>query len=262
MTATDWERFHEMDILIFPEDSLTQESFEGSLAGMNVQTVVMVHKESKEFIGYYRLAVYGTLGHIARIGVHPAYRRKGSGKILVEKSIYYLKWAGCKKYYLYVLKDNEGAIELYKKSGFKLEANSYQYFVPDDYLVEKPRGHCRHVEWGEIQMIALRFNLNPFQIQQYFTRENQLVFIYELMGQQIGFCRFSPNFPGAMPFILKDPNYLADFVSILHTYITKKDIGNIRITFDGQERLLEKCIKDNLPLNYELLRMSRLADLD
>ena len=262
ITQTDWEKFHEMDLQIFPDEPMNKNSLISGISGLNALTVIMVDKETKNFIGYYRNAVYGNLGHITRIGVHPDYRRKGYGSKLLEKSMFYLEKAGCKKYYLYVLEKNEEAKKLYEKYGFTTETKSFQYFVPKEHLVEKPRGRCRHVDWGEIQMISLRFNLNPYQIQNYFSREDQYILVYEMLGQQIGFCRFSPNFPGAMPFILKDPEYVADFVTILHDYITDKKLGNVRITFDGQERLVQKLAEEKIPINYELLRMSRPAKLD
>lgn len=260
-TQADWEKFQTMDKLIFPDEPMSKESFSSSLSGLNALSVVMIHKETKEFVGYYRIGIYGNLGHIARIGVHPDYRRKGYGSILVEKSIYYLEKRGSKKFFLYVQEKNTPAIELSKKFGFTTETKSHQYIFPKKHLVEKVRGRCRHVEWGEIQMISLRFNLNPFQIQQYFTRENLHVLIYEVMGQQIGFCRFSPGFPGAMPFKLKDPSYIVDFVSILNGYITDEKVGDIKITFDGQEKLVQKLNEEKIPLNYELLRMTRPSEL-
>lgn len=262
LSQTDWEKFQAMDKLIFPDELMLKESFFSSLSGLNALLVVMIHKETKDFIGYYRIGIFGNLGHVTRIGVHPDYRRKGYGSILVEKSIYYLEKRGCKKYFLYVMENNAPAINLYKKYGFTTETKSHQYIIPKKHLIEKVRGQCRHVEWGEIQMVSLRFNLNPFQIQQYFTRENQHVLIYEVMGQQIGFCRFNPGFPGAMPFILKDPSYIVDFVSILNGYITDKKLGDIKITFDGQENLVQKLAEKKIPLNYELLRMTRPSELE
>ncbi|MHA1156330.1 MAG: GNAT family N-acetyltransferase [Candidatus Heimdallarchaeota archaeon] len=262
LTQTDWEKFQAIDKLIFPDDLMSMESFFSSLSGMNALSVVIIHKETKDFIGYFKISNFGTLGHVTRIGTHPDYRGKGYGSILVEKSMYYLKKRGCNKYYLYVLENNSSAIELYKKHGFTVETESYQYTVPKKHFLEKVRGRCRHVEWGEIQMTSLRFNLNPFQIQQYFSRENQHVLIYEVMGQQIGFCRFDPNYPGAMPFKLKDPSYIVDFISILNGYITDKKVGDIKITIDGQENLIQKLNEEKIPLNRKLLRMTRPSELE
>ena len=259
LSRDDWEKFHQMEMKIFPEEPLREQSFYEGLSSVKTLSVVMIHKETKDFIGYYRIGVYGQLGHIYRIGVHPNFRQKGYGSILMEKSMYYLEKAGCNKFFLYVKKDNEAAIKLYKKHDFEIETESWQYLIPIKKLTDKPRGRCRHVEWGEIQLISLRFSLNPYQIQHYFTRENQHVLIYENMGQQLGFCRFDPTFPGAMPFIIKDPNYFIDFVSILKPFITNNEFKEIKITFDGQENLVNKLNQEKFKINYNLLRMSRLA---
>ena len=82
------------------------------------------------------------------------------------------------------------------------------------------------------------------------------------MGQQIGFCRFDPGYPGAMPFKLKDSSYIIDFISILNGYITDKTVGDIKITIEGQENLIRKLNEEKIPLNRELLRMSRPSNLE
>jgi ribosomal protein S18 acetylase RimI-like enzyme len=260
LTAEDWSKFSEMDKLIFPDEQTSESGFMRGLSGLKSLSVIAVHKESKDFIGYYKIGVYGNEGHVMRIGVHPEHRRKGLGTHLLERSMFQLKNAGCKSYYLYVMKDNEAAIELYKKQGYETDKISWQFKFPYKKLNNSPKGKIRHVEWGEIQMICLRFNLNPVQIQQYFGRENQHVLVFEVMGQQLGFTRFSPDFPGGMPFILKDPSYVIDFVSHLKTFVTNPDFDAIKTTFDNQENLVAHLQKEKIPLNYELLKMRRAAD--
>jgi len=260
LTAEDWSKFNEVDKTIFPDEPISESGFISGLAGFKSLSVIAVHKESKDFIGYYKIGVYGNEGHVMRIGVHPDHRRKGLGSHLLERSMHQLKNAGCKSYYLYVKENNEGAIALYKKYGFEVDKTSWQFIFPYKKLVKTPRGRVRHVEWGEIQMVCLRFNLNPMQIQQYFGKENQHVLLFEVMGQQLGFTRFSPDFPGGMPFILKDPEYAIDFMSHLKTYITNPDFKSIKATFDNQQRLVDYLQKEEMPLNYQLLKMRRQAD--
>jgi ribosomal-protein-alanine N-acetyltransferase len=260
LNTDDWSKFNEMDKIIFPDEQMRESSYLSGLSGLKSLSVIAVHKESKDFIGYYKIGVYGNEGHVMRIGVHPEHRGKGLGSLLLERSMHHLKNAGCKSYYLYVVENNEAAIRLYKKHGYEVDKKSWQFIFPYKKLITNPRGKIRHVEWGEIQMICLRFNLNPVLIQQYFGKENQHVLVFEVMGQQIGFTRFSPDFPGGMPFLLKDPNYTIDFVSHLKTYITNPDFDSIKTTFDNQERLVEHLQKEKIPLNYELLKMRRAAD--
>ncbi|MFW9924227.1 MAG: GNAT family N-acetyltransferase [Candidatus Thorarchaeota archaeon] len=262
LTSDDWEKFHEIDELVFPSEPINQESFLQGLPGLNTLSSVMIDKETKQFMGYYRINVFGNFGYIGRIGVHPEFRGKGYGALILEKSIFYLEKAGCKKFYLYVLEDNNIAINLYKKFGFEIDTKNIQYEIPYGKLPEKPKGNCRHVEWGEIQLISLRFNQNPFQIQTYFTKENQLVLIYEIMGQQLGFCRFSPNYPGAMPFVLRDPQYFYDFVSHLKTYITNPEFKAVKITVEGQDRLVEFLNNEKAPIKMQLLKMDKVKEND
>ncbi|MCF2143907.1 MAG: GNAT family N-acetyltransferase [Candidatus Heimdallarchaeota archaeon] len=260
LSLNDWEKFHEMDKLIFQEDFLREEGFRRSLTGLKSLLVVAVEKETKNFIGYYRIAIYGREGHIQTIGVHPDYRRKGVGSHLLERSIYQLEKSGCTSYFLYVQTNNTPAINLYKKYGFQGETKSWQFVIPFDLLPNKPRGKCRHVEWGEIQLLSLRFNVNPLQIQQYFGKKEQYVLVYEMLGQQLGFARFNPAFPGAFPFILKDPNYFLDMVAILKSYISQKNFTEMKITFENQSRLVNYLKEQKIQLNYSLLKMRKEKD--
>lgn len=262
LTIEDWDKFKKIDKEIFPDEILTKESFRRGLAGLKSLSVVAVDKETKDFLGYFRVGVYGNEGHISRVGVHPDFLKKGIGSELMERAMYHLKNAGCKEYYLYVLADNEAAIKLYEKYGFVSEEKSYQFIVPYEKLIEKPRGRCRSIEWGEIQLISLRFKLNPFRVQQFFGRENQHVIVYELMGQQIGFCRFNPLFPGGMPFIIKDPQYTIDFLSHLRKYITSSQFNSFKITFDNQTNVYQKLVDVKIPLNYELLKMTKAVEIE
>ncbi len=261
LTTEDWTRFNHMDKLIFPDEPLTKSSFNSGLAGLKTLSVVAVDKEDKEFLGYYKIGVYGNEGYVQRVGVHPEHQRKGIGSELLERSMNHLKSAGCKEYFLYVKEDNEAAINLYKKFSFEIEEKSWQFIVPFEKMVDKPKGKCRHVEWGEIQLTSLRFRLNPHRIQQYFGRENQHVLVYEHMGQQLGFCRFSPDYPGGMPFVLKDVSLALDFISILKSYITDKAFKSLKVTFDNQEPLVESLKKEGILVNYELLKMRKDVEI-
>lgn len=262
LAVEDWDKFTVMDKKIFPDEVLTKESYISGLAGFKSLSVVAIDKETKDFLGYFRVGVYGNEGHISRVGVLPKCQRKGIGSDLMERAMRHLRNAGCKEYYLYVLADNEAAIKLYEKYNFKIKEKSYQFIVPFDKILDNPKGRCRSVEWGEIQLISLRFNLNPFRVQQYFGRENQYVVVFDITGQQIGFCRFNPDFPGGMPFIIKDPQYAMDFISHLRKYIVNTQFNSLKITFDNQTSVYQKLIEEKIQLNYELLKMTKEVKIE
>lgn len=262
LVASDWSEFKKMEDEIFPEDSTREESYNIGLSSPKGLFVVMVHKESKEFIGYCRFLLYGTLGYIQRIGVRPKYQQKGYGAILMDSAMDNLEKAGATKFMLYVMQENEAAINLYKKYLFQIEYHSIQFEIPFKSLPKEPRGECRHIDWGEIQLLCLRFGLNPYRIQSYFGQENQHVLVYQRMGQQLGMCRFSPDFPGAFPFIIRDKDLALDFVAHLVTYITNKEFDAVKILIDQQQDLVDYMSDKKMPVRNRLYRMSRLANLE
>ena len=130
LTAEDWSKFNEMDKMIFPDEQTSESGFMRGLSGLKSLSVIAVHKESKDFIGYYKIGVYGNEGHVMRIGVLPEHRRKGIASHLLERSMHHLKNAGCKSYYLYVKENNEAAIALYKKHDMRLTKKAGNSYFP------------------------------------------------------------------------------------------------------------------------------------
>ena len=68
----------------------------------------------------YALAHVGTLG----MGIQPAYRRQGLGRRLIEMTLNHALRMGIYRVTLEARLDNIGAIRLYEKVGFKLEATT------------------------------------------------------------------------------------------------------------------------------------------
>ena len=58
-------------------------------------------------------------GEIIMIMIDPSFRHKGRGTLLLKKLLDDLKSIGCKKIFLEVGSNNEGAIALYKKNNFE-----------------------------------------------------------------------------------------------------------------------------------------------
>ena len=261
LTANDWSEFKKMDDEAFDGEGQKEQWFIRGLSTPKSLSLVMVHKETKEFMGYYRVVLYGTLGYIQRIGVKPKFQGKGYGGILMESAMSNLEKAGATKYILYVLTDNETAINLYKKYHFQVEFSTTQFEIPFTVLPKKPRGTCRHMDWGEIQLMSLRFGLNPYQIQSFFGQENQHVLVLTALGQQLGVCRFNPDFPGAFPFKIRDKEYALDFIAHLVTFITNKEFEAVKITFDSQPELVNFLLEHKIPIKSKLYRMSSVVKL-
>jgi hypothetical protein len=253
----DWEAFQELDKKCFPDSAITKESFKEGLSGITSLTLIMVQKETNEFIGYLKIAVLGFEGHIQRIAIDPGFQGKGYGSAILLKSIEHLRKAGCSKFFLYVLTDNEKAIILYKKNGFIIENNAWQFTVPFSSLPAKPRGMIQDIDWGEIMLLSLKFEFNPKRIEGYFSSPKHQVIKYLIAGKEIGFCRFTPSFPGAFPFVLRNLDYLYDFLAHLKELITEEDFSALKVTFDENKDLFEKFTEDGYEPTMELYRMSK-----
>jgi ribosomal protein S18 acetylase RimI-like enzyme len=91
----------------------------------------------------YRIQYKGyRMSHIAYFGgfaMHPEYRGKGLGKKIMQEIMGRLKNEGIKRLELFVVCDNERAINFYKKLGFLIEGRMKYFLKRDnssDYLDE------------------------------------------------------------------------------------------------------------------------------
>jgi len=67
-------------------------------------------------------------GEIIMIMIDPSFRHKGRGALLLKKLLDDLKSIGCKKIFLEVGSNNEGAIALYKKNNFEKIGERKEYY--------------------------------------------------------------------------------------------------------------------------------------
>jgi len=63
----------------------------------------------------------GHRGWIYYLGVDPAYQRKGLGRQMMEAIEKKIRVMGCPKINLMIRKDNLGAVEFYKRIGYKMD---------------------------------------------------------------------------------------------------------------------------------------------
>ena len=88
----------------------------------------IVAEEDGEIIGFAGLWGIIEEGHITNVAVHPAYRKKGLGRLLVSRLIEVSETYGIEKYTLEVRPSNEAAIALYTKLGFIAVGRRPRYY--------------------------------------------------------------------------------------------------------------------------------------
>jgi len=79
---------------------------------------------------------YDGEGEILTIAVDPANQGRGYGQQLLQQAIVKARKVGAKKMYLEVACDNDGAIGLYNKIGFKKIARRKDYYVRTTAVVD------------------------------------------------------------------------------------------------------------------------------
>lgn len=85
--------------------------------------------ESPRIVGVLVLWLVLDEGHIAILAVHPAVRRRGLGRRLMETAIAYARQEGLRTLTLEVRESNQAAQALYRKLGFEVVGRRYRYYL-------------------------------------------------------------------------------------------------------------------------------------
>ena len=125
MEECDLEAVLEVSSLSLKE-SWSKESFKKEL--FNPLAKYLVAKENNKVIGFAGVWTIVDEGHITNIAVHPKFRKRGIGNILLSSLIEHCKNWGCNSLTLEVRASNTPAQNLYKKYNFKEEGIRKKYY--------------------------------------------------------------------------------------------------------------------------------------
>ncbi len=103
----------------FPPDLAYDRAVFEELSTMS-NGVVIVAEVGGRVIGYAAGVVEGSYGHVVSIAVAPSWQGRGIGSLLLEKLEEKLRGLGAACFVLEVAVDNERAIRLYTKRGYRV----------------------------------------------------------------------------------------------------------------------------------------------
>jgi len=134
MTLNDLTAVLEIERLCF-SNPWPYSIFLADLESENVTTLVV--RSGKKVIGFAICMIISDELQLMNIAVHPDFRRKKVGHMLLERLFYIGERQGCKVMYLEVRKSNSGAISFYNRYGFSAlyERKGYYRNPPEDALV-------------------------------------------------------------------------------------------------------------------------------
>lgn len=100
-------------------------------------TTFPLSQESSRLIGIGCFWAILEEAHITILGIHPDYRGKGLGRLLLQELLAEAVRWGLERATLEVRESNVGAIALYQKFGFKIAGNRKKYYAnpPEDALI-------------------------------------------------------------------------------------------------------------------------------
>ena len=129
----------ELEKICFPHDPWSYDSVYSDIV-LNDRTVYLVAEDEGEIIAYGGLWKIFDEGHITNIAVVPGRRREHIGEKLVGELIDLTRAEGISNWTLEVRADNDPAIALYEKLGFRsvgLRKGYYEYDGMDAVIMWK-----------------------------------------------------------------------------------------------------------------------------
>ena len=127
MRLADLEQVLEIERLSFPTP-WSRQSFLHELLE-NERAVYLVYKEAGRVYGYIGMWVVLDEGHITNLAVHPAFRRRGTGRSLIVRLEEIARERGVRHLTLEVRKSNLAAQNLYRDLGFVSVGIRRQYYL-------------------------------------------------------------------------------------------------------------------------------------
>ena len=134
--AADFERLWEIDQICFPPGiAYSQMDLTGFMAHRNAVTLVAEFADESNGVdkiaGFVLAYSSRKTGRIVTLDVVPEARRFGLGSRLMEECETRLKASGCTELTLETAVNNEAAIKLYEKLGYKILRRLPQYYYAE-----------------------------------------------------------------------------------------------------------------------------------
>ncbi|MGY5871842.1 MAG: GNAT family N-acetyltransferase [Candidatus Thorarchaeota archaeon] len=253
MKEEDWDEFHKMDIEIFPDDVMREESFRKSVEGKGCFALTL----DRQIIGNLIVTRFGKdAGYLNRIGVAKEHRGKGFSSKLMEYALnWFHKQSGISTVQLYA-DLNEAAQGLYRKHGFTKVGATWHYFVPYNSIRPKMKFTCREIQEDEIELVGSKFpSIPPELIRRYLTsNEHHVLTLKDKSGNIQGVCRFTPSFPGCMPFEITSVECFDDFIAGLMEF-KHPEHDYCRVTYTDIPKLAELCENRGYQMHHKLYKM-------
>lgn len=118
LTAAHVDAFMPYEREMFGTEAWSRSSYLAELADTRRRHYVAAEAEDGELLGWAGVLVIGPDAEVMTVGVVPAARRQGIGRLLVADLLEHARQHGAKQVFLEVRVDNPAALALYEAEGF------------------------------------------------------------------------------------------------------------------------------------------------
>ena len=257
-----FEQFQAVDTECFPDEPVDA----AALASFLKQDFWAAY-DGGRLVGYCSMHRKAVLAWLRRIGVAARHRRQGIGRGLINAALERWQELGLPQIILYVQDGNLPAMSLYEQSLFLREEATFQYVLRPRGLGSTAAGQesepVKVVGIDEVPESKLpRFPEQWADIRSLHRPPEQYVLIFrDGDGQELGYCRLTPGFPGCFPFVLQDPDrrLKSALLGLRRYLLPDKEI--LKLTF-ADERVAAACRSLGIELNYSLFKMVRRRETE
>lgn len=121
---------HEIEQVVFPRDKWTEAQFWSELAGVPDSRYYVTARFRGRLVGYAGLFAVGDEADVQTIAVAPQARGRGIGGALLGELVAAARQRGARRLCLEVRSDNQAAIGLYERAGFRVDGRRRDYYGP------------------------------------------------------------------------------------------------------------------------------------
>lgn len=265
---SDWSLYRRIAEEAFSDEFITRSEEEFYKIIETEKDRFIGYFEGRELLGYTYFQLYSELSWLRSIAINQKYRGKGHGTALMEYVLHRFREYPSSGAMLYVETDNEVAINLYKKSGFVVNTESWHFIIPMDDFNRDIEGislnnySLEELSSEDLISVIQKFsNVNEEQMRSQMEKtepdgKSSLHFLglYD-RDELVGFSRFSPSFSGSMPFEYQQITHADILVKLLETHYKLPDKEYIRITFDHYQELAELWSRRGYRLHHHMFTM-------
>jgi GNAT superfamily N-acetyltransferase len=174
----------------------------------DIMSTIQVAERDGVVVGYVDCLLFDGGAHVRNLVVDPSARGSRVGAELMHGAAARCRASGITSWHLNVAEDNEPAIRLYEKLGFRADWRSASMVMPWDATRALP---CEPADASPIfpedgERIETEFGLIGGRMQTLGRRSDRVMLqLANTAGDLLGMAVFDPGFPGASIFRVKRP---------------------------------------------------------